>query len=145
MENISEQQRPKSRTIAERFKELESRLEEDDKDKKPFKIPFKWKWKFNQARKKAKQNQLPVMIFTKDGYLNGPTYLPVRYGNLITWNEQAYKFRPEALWKFRDIKSEPFVYIIIYRLTRLYDFINIFSTILILFIIILASDQQIFV
>lgn len=117
MENIPEEKRNSTRTIGDVLKEYKYRINnlegiESKKEVKGFKLPFKWNFKFAQARSKAKKNELPCFIFTKDGYLDGPIYLPIRYGNLITWNDQAYKFRPEALWKFRTIKKVPFVYCI---------------------------------
>jgi hypothetical protein len=114
METIQEQSR-KPRTIAEVVRDQQERLdslEGKTSEPKKLKMPFKWQYKLNQASKKAKVEEIPCLIFTKEGWLDGPIYLKIKYGNLITWHDQAYKYRPEALWKMRGIKKTPFVYAI---------------------------------
>lgn len=121
MEDVWEEEetKPSRRlTLAERFRNLERKVQlkerdEETKEKtKQFKWPIRWRMKFNRARKKGMEDLMLVLFLNKKNEIEPPRFMPIFDGNMIVWKNKPYEFDPRAVWNIRGMKKNPKAYLI---------------------------------
>lgn len=113
----SEPRRIKGRSVRREIAEIKNALQEQGyydlpAKRQQFKIPFKWKSKANKFGKKSTENSILCFYLTKNGWLQGPMWLPVVGGNLIIYKNKGHEFIPSELWLIKiGLKTVP-IYLI---------------------------------
>lgn len=80
-------------------KKIEELKEMTDKEKKPFKIPFKW---FSGAKKAATKPDTVVVLFLNiKGEIESPIVTPI-HGNMVLIRNKVYEVDPRAFWTLKQ-------------------------------------------
>lgn len=117
MEDLSEegQERRRPDTVIDKITEQErtithlKRLLKSKREEVDFKVPNKWKTAFKKSKAKSTEGKVLVEFYNQKYEIEGPKWVPIHEGNIIIWNNKAYKYDPEAVWR-RKLKGYPMAY-----------------------------------
>ena len=91
----------------------EKALEETKKEKKGWKIPFKWKKTMNKSLKKTSEEKVLCFFINNKGELESPVLLPIINGNIIVYKYTIHKIDPLDILTF--VNKKKFYKVLIYR------------------------------
>ena len=91
----------------------EKALEETKKEKKGWKIPFKWKKTMNKSLKKNSGEKVLCFFINNKGELESPVLLPIINGNIIVYKYTIHKIDPLDILTF--VYKRKFYKVLIYR------------------------------
>lgn len=79
----------------DRRKKIDELREMTEKEKKPFRIPFKWK----SASKRASQRRdtVAILFLNIKGEIENPMVVPI-HGNMVLIRNKVYEVDPRAFW-----------------------------------------------
>ena len=78
----------------------EKAMEETKKEKKGWKIPFKWKRTMNKSLKKTSDEKVLCFFINNKGELESPVLLPIINGNIIVYKYTIHKIDPLDILTF---------------------------------------------
>jgi len=87
--------------------------EETKKEKKGWKIPFKWKKTLNKSLKKTSEEKVLCFFINNKGELESPVLLPIINGNIIVYKYTIHKIDPLDILTF--VYRKKFYKVLIYR------------------------------
>jgi len=91
----------------------EKAMEETKKEKKGWKIPFKWKKTMNKSLKKTSEEKVLCFFINNKGELESPVLLPIINGNIIVYKYTIHKIDPLDILTF--VYKKKFYKVLIYR------------------------------
>ena len=89
-------------------------IEITKKEKKDWKIPFKWKKTFNKSIKKSLVEKVLCFFINNKGELEAPVLLPIINGNIIVYKYTIHKIEPTDILTL--VHKKKFYKLLIYRL-----------------------------
>ena len=89
-------------------------IEVTKKEKKDWKIPFKWKRTFNKSTKNSAVEKVLCFFINNKGELEAPVLLPIINGNIIVHKYTIHKIDPTDILTL--VYKKKFYKLLIYRL-----------------------------
>lgn len=114
---IPEETRKDRRSIAQLVKELQEKVEFEERAKtteqetRKFRWPFRWRRKIKTA-KRATASEIMVVYLNKKNEIEVPKFMPIFDGNMVIYKNKPYEFDPRAVWTMKGFKGNPKVYLI---------------------------------
>jgi len=75
--------------------------ETTEKEKQPWRFPFKWRRQMNKSTGKAGVDKVLMIYLNIKGEIETPRLVPLFSGNVIIYKNKAYDFDPRAVWTLK--------------------------------------------
>ncbi len=94
--------------------DYDKKLEVTKKEKKVWRIPFKWKRTLNKSIKSSKVDKVLCFFINKKSELESPVFLPIFNGNCFVYKYTIHEIDPRDILTF--VYKKKFYKVLIYRI-----------------------------